>query len=89
MSMKDDPISCAIFQKQELAIKDITLNLNATRGVEGKAAVAKELLEEVGVLLSCGEYEDSNGDCEKCHFIADLRKKTADIIIMAKKLDVI
>jgi len=86
MNMEDATINCSVFQNQESRIKDITLKINAVKGVAGKAAVAKELLEEVDVLLSCGEYEDSNGDCEKCHFIANLRKKTADIIIMAKKL---
>lgn len=86
MGKEDAKISCAIFQKQEAVIKDITGKINAIEGVTGKAIFAEELRKEVDVLLSCRDYKDTRIDCKNCRTIADLRKKTADIIIKAKKL---
>jgi len=84
---KDNPkINCPIFQKQERVIKDITNNINIIEGVTGKAVFAKELRKEVDVLLSCQDYKNTSLDCKNCHFIANLRKKTADLIIEVKKI---
>ena len=79
-------ISCPIFQKQEAVAKDITNKINAIEGVTGKAVFAEELRKEVDVLLSCKDYKDASLDCKNCHFIANLRKKTTDLIVKAKKL---
>ena len=79
-------ISCKTFQKQEPVIKDITDKINNAKGVQEKAVFAAELQKEVDVLLSCPDYKDTNLDCKNCHFIGNLRKKTADLIIKAKKL---
>jgi len=38
------------------------------------------------MLLSCEKYDEKSLNCKNCHFIANLRKKTADLIIKAKKL---
>ena len=86
MHKEDAKINCAIFRKQEAAIKDITNKINAIEGVTGKAIFAEELRKEADVLLSCQDYKDTNLDCKNCRFIAALRKKTADIIVKAKKL---
>ena len=86
MHKEDAKISCQVFQKQEAVIKDITSKINATEGVTGKAVFAEELRKEVDVLLACQDYKDTNFDCKNCHFIANLRKKTVDIIIKAKGL---
>jgi len=51
-----------------------------------KARFAEELQREVEVLLSCPDYDGENLECKNCHFIANLRKKTANLIIKAKKL---
>ena len=67
-------------------IKDITNNINIIEGVTGKAVFAKELRKEVDVLLSCQDYKNTSLDCKNCHFIANLRKKTADLIIEVKKI---
>jgi hypothetical protein len=69
-----------------MVIKDITNNINLTKGVAGKAIFAGELRKEVDVLLSCTDYKSKSLDCKNCHFIANLRKKTAGLIIKAKKL---
>jgi hypothetical protein len=81
-----DKVSCTVFQKQEAVAKDITNKINAIEGVTGKAVFAEELRKEMDVLLSCQDHKDTNLDCKNCHFIAKLRKKTADFIIKAKKL---
>jgi len=79
-------IDCPTFQKQESVIKDITDKINQAKGVQEKAGFAEELEKEVDVLLSCPDYDDKSLDCKNCHFIANLRKKTANLIIKAKKL---
>jgi hypothetical protein len=86
MHKEEAKISCPIFQKQELVIKDITDKINHTKGVQEKAKFAEELQKEVDVLLSCPDYDKEKLDCKSCHFIANLRKKTANLIIKAKKL---
>lgn len=79
-------INCPTFQKQEPVIKDITDKINKAKDVSGKARFAEELLKEADVLLNCPDYKNENLDCENCHTIANLRKKTANLIIKAKKL---
>ena len=79
-------ISCPAFQKHEHVIENITAKLNEAEGVQEKAAFAVELQEEVGMLISCSDYDKKSSDCENCRFIANLRKRTADLIIKAKKL---
>ncbi len=83
---KEAAISCPIFQKQELVIRDITDKINAIQGIVGKAVFAEELQKEADVLLSCPEHKDTIPDCKNCRFIASLRKKTVNVIIEAKKL---
>ena len=79
-------ISCLTFQKQEPVIKDITDKINQAKGVQEKAVYAEELQKEVEVLLSCPDYDKEKLDCENCHFVANLRKKTAGLIIKAKRI---
>jgi len=86
MSKKDAKINCSIFQKQEPVIEDITAKINSAEVVLKKAEFAEELREEVNVLLSCPDYNQGNIDCSNCRFIANVRKKTADLVIKAKKL---
>jgi hypothetical protein len=79
-------INCLTFQKQEPVIKDITDRINIGETVLEKATFAEELQEEVNVLLSCTNYDKASINCKNCYFIANLRKKTANLIIKAKKL---
>lgn len=79
-------INCLTFQKQEPVIKDITDRINIGETVLEKATFAEELQEEVNVLLSCTNYDKASINCKNCRFIANLRKKTANLIIKAKKL---
>lgn len=86
MPRENAKINCPAFQKQEHVIEDITAKLNEAEGVQKKAAFAVELQEEVGMLISCSDYDKKSLDCRNCRFIANLRKRTADLIIKAKKL---
>jgi len=86
MYKKEAKINCPVFQKQEAVIRGITEKINEAKGVQEKAAYAEELQKEVKVLLSCPDYDKEKLDCESCHFIANLRKKTTDLIIKAKRL---
>ncbi|MBI5025127.1 MAG: hypothetical protein HZC12_00040 [Nitrospirae bacterium] len=79
-------MNCPIFQKQESAIKKLTDKINKTKDISEKTRFAEELVKEVDVLLSCHDYKSENLDCKNCHTIAILRKKTANLIIKAKKL---
>ena len=84
---KEEPkINCLTFQKQEPVIKNITEKINGAKGVKEKAKNALELQKEVDVLLSCSDYKEGSLDCGSCHFIANLRKRTANLIIKSEKL---
>jgi hypothetical protein len=86
MSKESAKINCPTFQKQEPVIEEITAKINDAKGVLEKAEFAEELREEVNVLLSCTDYNQQGTDCSNCRFIANVRKKTADLVIKAKKL---
>jgi hypothetical protein len=79
-------INCPTFQKQEPVIEDISAKINEARESQEKAVSAEELQKEVDVLLSCPDYDDKSVDCRNCRLITNLRKKTAALIIKAKKL---
>ena len=83
---EDTKINCAIFQKQESVIGDIAEKINNAKEVHEKAELAEEMQKEVEVFFSCTDYDKNNIDCENCRFIASLRKKTAELIIKAKRL---
>ena len=84
---KEEPkISCLTFQKQERVMKEITDKINQAKRVQEKAGFAEELKEAVEVLLLCPDYDKGTLDCKNCRLIANLRKKTANLIIKAKKL---
>jgi len=86
MDKERSKINCPIFQKQEPIIKELANNINKAKGVEEKTRVSEELKKEIGVLLNCPDYDEKRLDCSSCRFIANLRKRTVDMIIKAKKL---
>lgn len=86
MKENKSKISCPTFQKQEPLIKEITDRINMAETVLDKAPFAEKLQVEVDGLLSCEQYDKVRIDCRHCHFIANLRKKTANLIIRTKKL---
>lgn len=82
----EERIGCSIFQKHEAVIKRLTDDINRTKELKGKVAHAERLLNEVNTLLDCSDYKKGSPDCDNCHFIANLRRETANVIIKAKKL---
>jgi hypothetical protein len=67
-------------------IKDITDKINQAKGVLERGRFAEELQKEAEVLLYCPDYDGKSLDCKNCHFISNLRKRTSNLIIKAKKL---
>lgn len=80
----ESKISCPVFQRQEVIIRNLTDKINAVKITQEKAMFAWELWKEVNVLFSCRDYKDTSLDCKNCHFIANLRKRTADLIMKTK-----
>jgi hypothetical protein len=77
---------CPAFQKQEAVIKDIIDNINRSKELTEKAKFAEKLQKEVNTLLACPEYSGKKTDCKNCRCIANLRKKTAYLMIKVKDL---
>jgi predicted metallo-beta-lactamase superfamily hydrolase len=85
--VREEPkINCPIFQKQELLIKDITDKINKTKAIQEKAEFAEELQKKIDALSNCADFKKDNLNCTSCHFVANLRKRAANLIIKAKKL---
>ena len=86
MNQKEPGIKCPTFLKQEPGINKLTESINQAEPVHEKAALALELQKEVNVLLECPDYNRERADCRNCHFLATVRKRVADVIILAQKL---
>lgn len=79
-------IHCPLFQSEEEVARKLTSEINEAASIEEKAAKARDLIEEVDALLLCEEYDDKNVDCKNCRVISELRKKTAELVVKARKL---
>lgn len=79
-------INCTIFHSKNKTIEGITKAINEAENVERKAHFAARLLKEVEDLLSCKHFDEKRADCKICHYIAKLRKQTANLIIKAEQL---
>lgn len=86
MEREQARIGCSRFRKHEPLIKNITEKINRAGAVQAKAKFACDLQDQVEELLGCPDYDSKKLDCKNCHFIANLRKKTANLVIKAKKL---
>lgn len=83
---KKPGIKCATFLKQEPLIEKLTNSINQAEDAKEKATHALDLQKEIQVLLECPDYKSNGIDCRSCHFLATVRKRTADLIILARKL---
>ena len=79
-------IKCVIFQAKNEIIERITQAINEAKNVKEKAVIAQKLLNEVEELLTCKHFSRKRAECKICHYIANLRKKTASLIFKAKEL---
>ena len=83
---KEKKIKCPIFQSKNEEIEGVTKAINEAENIERKALLAERLIKEAEDLLSCEYFDEKRADCKICHYIADLRKKTANLILKAKEL---
>ena len=79
-------VKCPIFKSKNEEIEGINKAINDAENVEKKAYFAERLIKEAEDLLSCGHFDEEKVDCKICHYIAKLRKQTANLIIKAKQL---
>lgn len=73
-------IKCDFFQDIYYNLNSIKSKINKT-GFPFKVEFANELMEEANYLLECRECGNLQFDCTKCLIIAQLYKKTANLII--------
>ena len=83
---KEPGIQCPTYLKLEPEIQKLTESINQAEDVQEKGALALELQKEVNVLLECPDYKSDGMQCRNCHFLATVRKRVADVIILAQKL---
>lgn len=78
-------IRCPIglFEPQEARIEALTAAINAAPTASGKTPYARDLIDEVGVLLACARYEVANPNCGLCRGFSTLRLATANLIVKA------
>jgi hypothetical protein len=86
MAVKQYKKNCQVFRVQESRIKKIMNKINEIDGMMEKARFAEELQNEIAVLLFCPDKVARKAECKNCQFIANLRKKTVDLIIVVDKL---
>jgi hypothetical protein len=80
----ESKIRCPIglFEPQEVKIEALTTAVNAAPpDASAKVPYARNLLDEVGVLLACPNYDHSNRNCELCRSFSALRGQTANLIV--------
>ena len=79
-------IKCPIFKAKNEEIEGVTKAINEVENIEKKAYFVERLMGEVENLLSCEHFDEEKAECKICHYIANLRKKTANLILKAKEL---
>ena len=88
-SEKQASICCPIdlFPKQEVEIAQLTRSINQAPTAAQKGPFAQSLLEAVTVLLECPAYDGQNMNCSLCRNFSELRRKTANLVVAAGRLD--
>ena len=72
-----------VFDAREGRIKVLTAAINAAATASEKTPFARDLIEEVGVLLACASYEAANPNCSLCRGFSTLRLQTANLVVKA------
>lgn len=88
MHAEEPGIQCPNFLKKEPDINKLTESINQAEDVYEKSALALELQKEVNVLLECRDYKRDGVQCRNCHFLATVRRRVAEVMILAEKLNV-
>jgi len=79
-------IKCSIFQSKNEEIEGLTKVINKAENIERKALLAERLIKEAEDLLSCEYFDEKKIGCKLCHYITNLRKETANLILKTKEL---
>jgi hypothetical protein len=74
-------IGCPIFSEYKGTIKKLNSSINGSKIISKKSDKAQELLDIVEILQSCPKYDEKREDCINCHYILNLRKEIAQLII--------
>jgi hypothetical protein len=85
MSNRSAGIRCPIdlFDAYEGRIKALTAAINAAPTASEKTPFARDLIDEVGVLLACASYEAANPNCGLCRGFSTLRLQIANLVVKA------
>jgi hypothetical protein len=79
-------IQCSFFRAQEERIQRLNTQINQARTVQTKAPLAEELSQAAQGLLDCEKYQGYSLDCAYCQQFSELRRKTAQLILVARRL---
>ncbi len=79
-------IQCFIFREQEDRVQRLNTQINQARTVQTKAPLAEELSQAAQELLDCEKYQEHSLDCAYCQQFSELRRKTAQLILAARRL---
>jgi len=79
----DFRIRCPVFMRHKEDIIELTRIIERHGISEKKVDPAHVLLKITDALLACLRYDEQNEDCENCHFVLNLRRETARMIIDA------
>ena len=81
MANNQDFIQCSIWDKYEKKAQEIIKRLNETKDLQEKANYASGLIDAEEILLECEYFKNDDPACRVHRGIAELRRKTAEIII--------
>ncbi len=79
-----EKITCPSFTKKYNQILDNKHKVSrSVRSIE-KAIYAEDCEEGINELLDCGDYDPVKMDCLNCRVVANIQKKSAEIILQMK-----
>lgn len=76
-------INCPVFSEYENRIDGLTQSINSHGLISDKVKKAQELIDIISTLSMCPKYDEKNEECKSCHFILNLRREIAELIIEA------
>jgi ribosomal protein L29 len=79
-------INCPDFSEYDEKIKVLTIVIESREISAKKVDEAQELLKITDLLLFCPKYNEEKEECENCHFVLNLRREIARIIINANRV---
>ena len=79
-------VDCPVFLEYEERIKKLSQSLNAHSISSRRVDKAQELLDIIDILLNCPRYDEESEDCERCHFLLNLRREIGRIVLEAAEI---